>query len=200
MLKSRMFAVVAVIMLGISVWQFADAAMIHAKAWLAQQLLQHAWQETLAGEQQAKPWPWADTWPIARLQVPRMEQDMIVLTGAGGNSLAFAPGHISGTASPGARGVCVISAHRDTHFRFLKHLRKRDIVMLTDNKGYESRYRVIDMRVVDAGKFRIDEDTANGLQSEAQQSLLLLTTCYPFDAVIPGGSLRYVVMAEKVTG
>lgn len=195
-LRRAAFAV-AIVMLAASTWQFADAALIHAKAWLAQQLLQRAWQATLAGQQHVRPWPWADHWPIARLQVPHLQQDLIVLTGAGGNSLAFAPGHLSRTASPGARGVCVISAHRDTHFRFLQQLHKHDIVIMTDTKGHESRYRVIAMRVVDTRKFRIDADTATGRSPGAQQYLLLLTTCYPFDAVLPGGPLRYVVTAEK---
>ena len=29
-----------------------------------------------------KPWPWADTWPVARLVVPSLGIDQIVLEGA----------------------------------------------------------------------------------------------------------------------
>jgi sortase A len=29
---------------------------------------------------------------------------------------------------------------------------------------------------------------------------LILVTCYPFDAIVPGGPLRYVVYARKVEG
>ena len=54
----------------IAVWHAADAAYVHAKAWLGQQLLLDAWPRsgTLSGA--VKPWPWADTHPVARLVVP----------------------------------------------------------------------------------------------------------------------------------
>ena len=28
---------------------------------------------------------------------------------------------------------------------------------------------------------------------------LILTTCFPFDAILPGGPLRYLVKAEKIS-
>jgi sortase A len=31
---------------------------------------------------------------------------------------------------------------------------------------------------------------------EADRPMLTLLTCYPFDAVLPGGPLRYVAIAE----
>jgi hypothetical protein len=37
------------------------------------------------------PWPWAYTWPIARLMLPFKEIELIVLNGAYGRSLAFGP-------------------------------------------------------------------------------------------------------------
>ncbi len=58
-------------------WQLAGGLWIDAKALLAQRLISVAWERTLiAGEAGVKPWPWADTWPVARLQVPRLQQDL----------------------------------------------------------------------------------------------------------------------------
>jgi sortase A len=45
--------------------------------------------------------------------------------------------------------------------------------------------------VVDAGRASIRQDT--------EENRLALVTCYPFDAISPGGPLRYVVMAEEET-
>ena len=48
-----------------SLWLFGGAGYIHVKAMLAQTLLRDAWAQTLVDTQPVKPWPWADTWPVA---------------------------------------------------------------------------------------------------------------------------------------
>ena len=85
------------------------------KALVAQELLELAWAESQARQQETRPWPWADTWPVARLMVPETGQSLIVLDGAHGESLAFGPGQVVG--NDGRAGPVVIAGHRDTHFR-----------------------------------------------------------------------------------
>ncbi len=102
--------------------QVASGAYLHVKAWIAQELLRKAWEQSLAGDAQVKPWPWADTWPVARLRMPERDVDLIVLSGMTGRTLAFGPGHLQGSALPGRPGNSVIGGHRDTHFRFLHDL------------------------------------------------------------------------------
>ena len=165
-----------------------NAAWIPAKAVLAQHLLQQAWQRTLAGERQVKPWPWADTWPVARLQAPRLGVDRIVLAGISGRTLAFGPGHMDGTALPGAPGHSILSGHRDTHFRFLKDLEPGDALRVQGADGAWRAYRVRATEVIDARRARLWPGDAT--------PRLTLVTCYPFDAIAPGGPLRYVVSAE----
>ncbi len=176
----------ALLLLG--TWQVGEGGWIHAKAILAQHLLEHAWQRTLSGARRARPWPWADTWPVARLEVPRLERSLIVLHGANGASLPFGPGHMEGTAPPGRAGLTVLSGHRDTHFAFLRRLRIGDEIVLETSAGARHRYRVAATDVVD--------DRTVRLADRHDRPMLLLTTCYPFDAVRPGGPLRYVVTAE----
>jgi len=171
------------------VWWLGQGAYIQVKAWLAQYLLQRAWEETLDGGGGISPWPWADTWPIARIQVDRLGVDQIVLEGASGRSLAFGPGHISGTAKPGAGGNSAISGHRDTHFRFLRELQDGDEIRLILPAGTELRYRVDQRGVYE------QEDV--WLLDRGERSLTLIT-CYPFDALVPGGSERFVVSARPV--
>ena len=167
---------------------FGNALYIHAKAELAQVLLHYAWARTPASGDPAKPWPWADTYPVARLIAPAQHADVLVLAGASGRSLAFGPGHLDGSAPPGAEGNSVIVAHRDTHFRFLKRLRSGDALVVETSDGAHHAYRVRRMYVADYRALRIP--------AEAGTPTLTLVTCYPFDAVNPGGPLRYVVVAE----
>src|SRR5262249_43220673 len=96
-----------------------QAVYIHAKALLAQILLERAFAQTLASGHDVKPWPWADTWPVARITVPRLGRSAIVLAGASGQALAFGPGHVERTPQAGEEGTAIYSAHRDTHFAFL---------------------------------------------------------------------------------
>ena len=172
----------------IGVWQLTAGLYIHAKAWLAQQLIAHSWERTLAGEREVRPWPWADTWPIARLRVPDDEIDIFILADASGRSLAFGPGFLSGSAWPGTAGNTIIAAHRDTHFRFLRDASIGTDVVLQTHDGLEYRYRIVATHVIDV---RTDQ-----LEIELDQPTLSLVTCYPFDAVIPGGPLRFVAVAE----
>jgi sortase A len=172
----------------IGVWQLGAGLYIHAKAWFAQQLIASAWASTLAGEREVRPWPWADTWPIARLRVPDAEVDLYVLADASGRSLAFGPGYWNGSATPGAVGNTIIAAHRDTHFRFLQHATQGQQIFLQTMDGREHRYHLTEKRVLDSQRDRI--------LIEADQPMLTLLTCYPFDAVLPGGPLRYVAIAQ----
>jgi len=179
----------ATVFVALAVWQLGGGAAIHLKAVLAQQLLQRAWARTQDGEVSVRPWPGADTWPVARLVVDDEGVDQIVLAGATGSSLAFGPGHVDGTAAPGVRGNVVIGGHRDTHFRFLAELERGDRLWIEDAGGTPHRYRVTDLRVVDHRDSGVLVDTA--------LPTLTLVTCYPFDAVVPGGPLRYVVTAVE---
>lgn len=162
------------------------AAYLHAKARLAQVLLERAWQEAQAEGDAPRPWPWADTTPVARLRVTRLGVDRIVLDGDSGRTLAFGPGWAPASARPGSHGVVVLSAHRDTHFAFLRELARGDRIALDSTQGTR-RYRVVDLRVFDVrdGEARF---AAGG-------DGLVLVTCWPFDAIAPGGPLRYVVSA-----
>ncbi len=137
---------------------FAQGTYIHAKAWLAQVLLERAFAQTIATGRDSKPWSWADTWPVARIEVKRIGASAIVLSGSSGQALAFGPGHVEFTAEAGERGVAVYSAHRDTHFRFLKHVRIGDEIDVTRRDGKTFRYRADSHSVVRFDQSGIDPD------------------------------------------
>lgn len=168
-------------------WFIGQGSYIHAKAVVAQLLLETAWTETLSGNKEVKPWPWADTWPVARLSAPTLGISRIVLAGVSGSSLAFGPGHLFGSTPPGENGNVIISGHRDTHFSFLENIKKGDHLELQSNKK-TSAYQVTNIQIIDKTKVEtIPVDSENKL---------ILITCYPFAAIQPGGPLRYMVTAK----
>lgn len=176
----------------VAVSQLGQAAYLYAKAEIAQRLIASAWQETLRGKERAKPWRWADTWPVARLQMQTtaIDEDLYLLAGATGNSLAFGPGHMAGTPLPGTTGNSVIGGHRDTHFAFLAKVKAGDQLYLQSREGIWQTYRVSGMAIRDI--------TDGPLLLDPALSQIQLITCYPFNALQAGGPLRYVVTAVKV--
>lgn len=186
-LRKRAQRLLAALLAAAGLYSGSQGAWIHAKAALAQWLLADAWQQTLGTGRPVPPWPWADTWPVARLRVPAQGIDQIVLAGDSGRTLAFGPGHTTTSALPGESGTTVISGHRDTHFRFLRELEVGDRLLLETPTG-DYRYRVDHHQVVDHRQAAIADHGER----------LVLVTCYPFDALLPGGPLRYVVEATPV--
>ena len=191
MTRRHAFTVAVFILVGLAAWQLASAASIHARAWLAQQLIARAWADSgRAGVPARRPWPWADMRPVARLKVPARGVDLYVLDNASPRALAYGPAHVGGTARPGSYGNSVLIAHRDTHFRFLERVKIGD-AMDVELSGATVHYRVKEITIVDRGESRVLD--------EAGEPLLTLITCYPFDAVRPGTPLRYVVVADRIT-
>lgn len=177
---------VLIILAAASLWQLGIAGWIHAKAITAQILLDRAWYQTLHNHQQNRPWPWADTWPVAELIIPGLEIEQIVLAGDNGATLAFGPGHSFASATPDEHGTVMISGHRDTHFRFLQHLQKGERIILKTRSGIHY-YRVNATTIVDSRSYK----------TEIGKDELILVTCYPFNSAVTGGPGRYLVHAQR---
>jgi sortase A len=172
----------AITLLGKSCW-------ITLKAEVAQVLLHKAFTQSMATGEPVKPWSWADTWPVAEVSIPRIGAEAIVLNGATSEALAFGPTWLPDTPKPGERGTTVIAAHRDTHFAFLKDVALNDQIQITRTDGLTFHYKVTTMRVANWN--------TSGIDRYAKGHNLVLSTCYPFDA-ITHGSQRYIVEAELV--
>lgn len=151
----------------------AKGAWIPVKAALAQILLERAWNEVEAGGEARPPWPGADTVPAGRLAIAG--KSFIVLTGAAGKAMAFAPALMEGVDTP------VISAHRDTHFRVLGDVAIGDDLSWTSS-GQTRHYRIASLDVVDDSSVSVARDA------------LILTTCWPLNGMVRGPE-RLVVTA-----
>jgi len=186
-LKTR---VIVFFILSVGLYFLASGSWIQIKAVVAQELLERSWHQTLNNGTPVQPWPWADHWPVAKLKLPRAKSELIVLSGDSGSSLAFAPGWNTISAKPGEQGVAVISGHRDTHFNILKDTEIGDSIEVVTPQGETVNYQVETIEVVNSRVATIN--------TEQPGQTLMLVTCYPFDAVVAGGPLRYVVTAKKV--
>jgi len=187
-LKAR---VIALLILSVGLCFLVSGSWIQIKAVVAQALLERSWQQTLSHGNPVQPWPWADHWPVAQLILPRAKSEFIVLTGDSGSSLAFAPGWNTKSAKPGGQGVTVISGHRDTHFKILKDTAIGDSIVIISTQSESVNYQIKTIEVVDSRVATIN--------TEQSGQVLVLVTCYPFDSVVSGGPLRYVVTADRFT-
>jgi len=188
MLKSKLFRSGAFIIFLVGLCLTGKGTYIHAKAGLAKYLLRSSWQETIEKKDTVKPWPWADTWPVARMIVPEHETDLVVLEGDSGNVLAFGPGHMTLSSLPGQPGNSIISGHRDTTFRFLQRVQIGDRIIIQTQEGSMVPFKVVATQIID--------EAVLDMNIETDLPLVTLVTCYPFDAVVPGGPERYLVFAE----
>lgn len=107
--------------------------------------------------------------PVARLLIPRLGLDEIVLEGVDSDVLNAGPGHLPGSAFPGEAGNAVISAHRDRHFARLGQIEVGD-TLFTEAGAYRNGWIVISKRVLDA-----DEPAL----FNSKTAILTLTTCWP---------------------
>lgn len=183
--STRSFAAIAMMTAGALI--AAQAAFIPAKAQVAQVLMSSAWERQLSTGNPARPWPWADFTPTARISFPALKQTVLALSDAAGESLAFGPTLMAASVAPGERGVAVFAAHRDTHFAFLDQVKRGDAVRIETATGAKT-FRVTGSEVVRWDKSGI-------VAHDGGRPRIALVTCWPLDAKTPGPT-RYVVWAE----
>jgi sortase A len=169
------------------------AGYLHAKAQLAKVLIHRAWDQSLQSGKPHAPWPWADTYPVARLRIPRLGYDEFVLEGATPRTLAFGPARLLSGAGFGESGNLVLAGHRTSWFRPLESIAPDDVVQLEwfdpQRQLHHSTYAVTMTRVVEP------QDVF--LLAPTPEEALTLITCYPFGRS-PRSPQRFIVRAMPV--
>ena len=189
-----------------------NASWLPTKAWLSQALISYSWQQSMAQQSQltqnhleqsyrqgnkakitntsvaVKPWPWADTFPIAELSFKRLNEDIVVLNGGDPTTLAFSAGAIAPFNQTNSAKPFVVAGHRDSHFAFLEDILMKDVISMTDQHGQSQLYQVEEIDIVDA--------SSGQLPVLANDSSLILITCYPFNAIGNDANERYVITAK----
>jgi sortase A len=165
----------------------AKGTYIHAKASLAQILMASAWEQGKQTNIPQKPWPWADTVVIGKIQF--LNQSDYILAGESGRNLAFGPSLMSASAPLSALGNSVIIAHRDTHFADVQFLQPGDLIELEYITGAR-RYEVTDSLVITS--------TDIGVMAASNEAMLTLITCFPFTSIEANPHLRFALRAVAV--
>lgn len=111
--------------------------------------------------------------PMARLVVPALGLDTLVIKGADLPQLRKGPGWIAWTDLPGPTGTCGISAHRSTYsgpFQHLERLQEGDIIdVYSPYRLY--RYEVRRTLIVRPNQVEVVAST--------EQPTIALTACHP---------------------
>lgn len=110
---------------------------------------------------------------IARIQIPKIDLNWIVVEGVSVGALKKGPGHFPGTAYSGEKGNFVVSGHRTTYgapFFRLNELAPGDVIRVTAATGIHT-YRVTSSQVVRPTDLSVIQPT--------EDARLTLTTCEP---------------------
>jgi sortase A len=177
--QAKQARIAGIMLVAVGVVVAAYALTQPTKAAIGQMLLEDAWRQAQRGNKtDSKPWGWADMSPIAEIRFPSIGARFLVLDSASGEALAWAPGHVSGTAPLLQPGVSAIAAHRDTHFVGLDRLGPGAAIEVTVSSGDFRRYEIISGHIVDSRRFRFPDDIHG-------PDILALSTCWPI-----GGDYR----------
>lgn len=168
------------------------AAYMHAKAELAGILIRRAWEQSVQSAEPRAPWPWADTHPIARLQIPRLGYDEIVLEGATPRTLAFGPARLLSGAGLGEPGNIVLAGHRTSWFRPLEGIAQGDRIQV---EWFDARHGKLREQNFTVSMIRVVDPQDVTLLAPTSEDVLTLVTCYPFGRG-PGSPQRFVVRAS----
>jgi sortase A len=125
---------------------------------------------------------------VARLRIPRIGLDAVVVRGTRPDDLKRAPGLLDSAALPGEAGTAAIAGHRTTYgapFRHIDALRRGDRLTVATPYG-TFRYAVEGTRIVDPGDLSV-------LRTVGHRRLIL-TACHPLFSA----ARRIVVYASQI--
>ena len=194
-MRPRVAAGVAFVVAGSALVAWAGNS--YARGWLSQERARSAWEQRVARAEvergralangSAAPGGAAEGAPVARLLIPKIGLDDIILEGVTPVALNGGPGHLPGSALPGSKGNAVISAHRDRHFKRLGELIIGDTVE-TQTIDNRVTWTIIGRKVVSR--------EAPVIRTEPGE-VLTLTTCWPI-GYLGGAPDRLILRAVPV--
>tara|TARA_R110001583_G_scaffold57547_2_gene172183 strand:+ start:29170 stop:29799 length:630 start_codon:yes stop_codon:yes gene_type:complete len=173
----------------IAILIFGKGAYIQIKAQVAQVLLELAWYQQQQDLLPHKAWSWADGYPLAKISINNQDP-LIILSGATGSNLAFAPSWLAGSSAFNSGGNSVIFAHNDTHFNQLKNIVIGDDISVKSADRQIYRYQVSETKVIN--------ELDLSVLALTEEEVITLITCYPFDSPISNSNLRFVVIAKRI--
>lgn len=170
------------------------ALYMHAKAELAGILVRRAWERSVQSGRPHAPWPWADTHPVARIRIPRLGYDEIILEGAAPRTLAFGPAHLLNGTAVGGPGNLVLAGHRTSWFQPLEGIAQGDMIQI---QWFDAHRGGLQERTFTVNLVRVVEPQDTSLLAPTPDDELTLITCYPFGRS-PRSPRRFIVRASPI--
>jgi len=187
----KLFIAIGCSLMFLGIFGIAKASFMPIKAIIGQHYLEAAWQESLRNNRLSKPWRSADFYMIGELKVPRLKISRVILNSVSGEAMTWGIGRITNLSNATNKQPIILAGHRDSHMQFMSELNIGDIIELRMSDGLLKTYIISGAEVSDKPKVALSP-TSLGSKS------LILTTCWPFDAM-KSGDQRYLIFAEHVT-
>lgn len=190
--KSRRLSLYHKVLLAITliaISLFAQGIYKEGKVIVTQRLLSFAWASHLQDGETHKPWPWAESGPIAQLSIAG-QAPLIVIKGASARHLALAPAWMVSSSGFGQAGNSVVLADNDRYFKQLKDVKLNSYLTLDTYPNLQLDYQVIATKIV-------NKKDLSALDV-ADQEILTLVTNYPLQSRISNSELRFVVIAKRI--
>ena len=160
------------------------------KAIIGQHYLEVAWKDSLKSNKLSKPWKSADFYMIGELKVPKLKVSRVILNSVSGEAMAWSIGRVTNLGNAIYKQPIILAGHRDSHMQFMSELNIGDKIELTMSDDLLTTYIISGTVVSDKPEVALSPVT---LGSES----LILTTCWPFNAM-KSGDQRYLIFADKV--
>ena len=128
----------------------------------------------LVGQITPLPMPTPGPEQAVRVQIPSIGVDAPVVEGDDWEALKQGAGHHIGSANPGERGNCVISAHNDIFGQIFRDLPDLDLgdEVLVHTASQVYRYTITQKRIIEPTEVRVMDPTSS--------PVLTLISCYPY--------------------
>ena len=160
------------------------------KAIIGQHYLEVAWKESLKNNKLSKPWKSADFYMIGELRVPKLKVSRVILNSVSGEAMAWSIGRVTNLNRALDMQPIILAGHRDSHMQFMSELNIGDKIELTMSDGLLKTY------IISGTEVSNKPEVALSPVSFSRESLVL-TTCWPFDAM-KSGDQRYLIFAEII--
>jgi LPXTG-site transpeptidase (sortase) family protein len=118
-------------------------------------------------------------WAIARLHIPRLHNQWVVVEGVGEKDLKFAPGHYPKSAGPGQVGNFSVAGHRSpAMFWDLDRMQVGDAIVVETKTTYYV-YRVTARKIVKPTAVEVVAPVPGSPGATPTEAMLTITTCNP---------------------
>ena len=186
----KIFIVLGCCLIILGLVGITKASLMPIKAIIGQHYLEVAWKESLKSNKLSKPWKSADFYMIGELKVPKLKVSRVILNSVSGEAMAWSIGRVTNLNHAIDKQPIILAGHRDSHMQFMSELNIGDKIELTMSDGLMTTYIISGTEVSDKPEVALSPIT---LGSES----LILTTCWPFNAM-KSGDQRYLIFADKV--